>query len=44
MEIVRLPGDPLIQDSLTSLLRDTMDRAYPLTMSNGIDYTCLKEI
>ena len=31
-------------DGNTSLLRDTMDRTYPLTISNGINYTCLKEL
>ena len=28
----------------TSLFRNTMDRAYLITISNGINYTCLKEL
>src|SRR3954466_13902502 len=31
-------------NSNTSLLRDTMDRTYPLTVSNGINYTCLQKL
>ena len=31
-------------NSNTSLLRDTMDRTYPLTISNGINYTCLQKL
>src|SRR3954470_15567916 len=31
-------------NSNTSLLRDTMDMTYPLTISNGINYTCLQKL